>query len=188
MRTAALALTLAAGCAGGTRENPDLGPADLAGTPPADLAAAADGTAAAPKVVINELNPNGADPLTDPDWVELENLGPGAADLSGWMVRDDKVADATALPPGTVLAAGAWLVLLCDDAPDGGAPLAIHLPFKLSGGNGDEFHLAPPNAADADATTFAANAVPAGRGWGRLPDGTGAFALTTPTRGAANQP
>jgi len=28
-------------------------------------------------LVINEVNPNGADPLTDPDWVELKNISGG---------------------------------------------------------------------------------------------------------------
>ncbi len=181
--TFALAL---AGCAGGNRG--DL--ADLATAAQQDLATMQphDDGAASAAVVVNEVDPNGPDVVLDPDWAELKNVGAAQVDLTGWGVRDSKAADLTALPPGTKIAAGGYLVVLCDDNPDGGASDAIHVPFKLSGSKGDEFHLVAPDGHDADVATWAANAVPDGKSWARIPDGTGAFTVATLTKDMPNQP
>jgi hypothetical protein len=45
------------------------------------------------------------------DWLELFNPGTGAVSLVGWYLSDDGDAlDKWAIPPGTTLAAGAWIV------------------------------------------------------------------------------
>ncbi len=94
--------------------------------------------ACVPPVMISEVlavnaaaYANGA---SHPDFIELHNPGTVTADLSGWMVSDDPLQPFRfQLPPGTVLAAGARLLLLAD-LP--GTDPGIHLGFKLSGNGG----------------------------------------------------
>jgi hypothetical protein len=141
--------------------------------------------AATSTVVVNEVLPHGGT-TADPDWAELKNLGGSAIDLSGYAVRDKDLDHVYKLPRGTSIPAGGYLVIYCDDQPDGGAADLLHAPWKLSASAGDEFHLLDPQGTDLDKTTFGAGEVPGGRSWGRLPDGTGVFLPTTPTKGAAN--
>ena len=144
----------------------------------------ADGGGSGIGVVVNEVFPNGGTAM-DPDWAELKNVGTKAANLSGYQVRDSDAGNLFRLPDGTTLAPGAYLVVFCDDQVDGGVVGGIHVPWKLSAKKGDQFHLVGPDGKDVDATTFAAD-LPGGKSWGRLPDGTGQFLPTSPTRGASN--
>jgi hypothetical protein len=73
---------------------------------------------------------------------------------------------------------------LCDGAPDAGASSGIHVPFKLKG-SGENVELLI-GGATADMTTWPD--VPNGQSWARIPDGTGAFTLATPTKLAPNMP
>lgn len=139
-------------------------------------------TGSATAVVVNEVYPHGADPLTDPDWVELKNTGTAAVDVSGYRVRDSKTT--FALPSGTVIPAGGYVVLYCDDVPDGGASDRIHLPFKL--GSADQFNFLDPTGVKIDGVSWDAVTAPSGKTIGRLPDGTGLFIPLTPTRSARN--
>ena len=143
------------------------------------------GTSAVGAVVVNELLPNPAG-AADPDWAELKNISDASIDLSGYAVRDNDVGHLFTLPRGTSIPAGGYLVIYCDDQPDGGAADVIHVPWKLSASAGDEFHLFDARGTEIDKATFGASVVPGGRSWGRLPDGTGAFIPTTPTMGARN--
>lgn len=169
----------AAGCSQDPSEHLDGDTTDVT-----DMAAATLDLVTAPKsgVVINEVFPHGKDELTDPDWAELKNTGDTAVDLSGYRVRDDKTT--ATLPPGTRLEPGQYLVLLCDDAPDGGASMALHLPFKLGGS--DELYLLQPDGNKVDGVSWDATSAPTGKSFGRLPDGAGQFTALTPTRGARN--
>lgn len=135
-------------------------------------------------VVVNEVFPNGT-AVTDPDWAELKNTGDSDADLSGWKVRDSNTGNLFTLPAGTVVAAGKYLIIYCDDQEPGGVAGGVHVPWKLSASNGDQFHLVGKDGLEVDAVTFGAD-VPADKSWGRLPDGTGGFVRTTPTRNALN--
>ncbi len=145
----------------------------------------ASGNATAGKaVVINEAFPNGPS-VSDPDWVELKNLTGAAVDLSGYRVRDHSLADLSALPAGTSIDAGGYLVIYADDQADGGVAGGVHVPWKLSGHKGDEVHLLDRSGTEIDSTIFGID-IPADKSWGRLPDGTGSFVRTTPTKGAAN--
>ena len=168
------------GCSGANRNGDDLGTQDMAMVTPGDMAL--------PPVMVkvNELFPGGSDPNTDPDWAEIVNLASTSADISGYQVRDSKTSHLMALPSGTILPAGGYLVVLCGAVTDGGAPIAgLRFPHGLSA-SGDEFHLVSPAGDEIDGTTFTTLA--AGKSWGRLPDGTGAFqVLDTPTRGTQNQ-
>lgn len=140
------------------------------------------GVAESIAVVVNEVFPHGADELTDPDWAELKNTGSVAADLTGYRLRDDKTT--APLPSGTVIAPGAYLVVYCDDVPDGGALDRIHVPFKLGGA--DELHLLRPDGNKVDGVVWDATLVPSGKSYGRLPDGTGQWAAITPSPGKRN--
>ena len=65
-------------------------------------------------VVINEIHFNPNDPTEKVEFLELQNTGPTAVDLSGW--RIDEAVDYT-FAPGASLAAGGYLVLT-QDSPD----------------------------------------------------------------------
>lgn len=134
------------------------------------------------QVVVNEVFSSGSDPLTDPDWVELKNIGSSPVDLSGYRVRDEQTT--AMLPAGTQIAAGAYLLIYCDDAPDGGARDRIHVPFKLGGQ--DEFYLLAPDGTSLDGVAWNSTLVSSGRSYGRLPDGIGQYLALTPTPGARN--
>lgn len=166
----ALVLALGAGCQGNSTP-----------TPVADLSVA-PADAALSSVVVNEVFPHGTDDVTDPDWAELKNISAAAVDLSGYKVRDENTP--VALPAGTVLRPGEYLVLYCDDNPDGGNAQVIHLPFKL--GSKDEFVLIAPDGSKADGAAWAKDTIPTDKALGRLPDGTGQFTLVKPTKGARN--
>lgn len=79
----------------------------------------------APDVVINEIESNG----DATDWVEVFNAGATAVDMSGWTLMDSDpaghAAETTALPAGTVLAAGGYFVF---DQP-------ANFEFGLGGGD-----------------------------------------------------
>jgi hypothetical protein len=128
--------------------------------------------APAPTVRINEVESDGGTPG---DWIELTNTGSTAADVSGWVVKDDKDERTFALPADTVIEPGAFLAVDVD-------------------GDGDtNFGLGKADTARlflADGSTLVdsyAWALHASTTWGRCPDGTGEFRETTAsTRGAAN--
>lgn len=139
-------------------------------------------TGSATAVVVNEVYPHGSDPLTDPDWVELKNTGSAAVDVSGYRVRDSETT--FALPTGTVIPPLGYLVLYCDDIPDGGASDRIHVPFKL--GSADQVQFLDPTSVKIDGASWDATTAPSGKSFGRLPDGTGLFIALTKTLGARN--
>lgn len=169
-----LGALVTAGCAGGNRS-------DNNDSPDLKKAGSLDGGGGAKSaIVINEINPNGPDEATDPDWIELKNTGTTAVDLSAWQIRDNDVAHLATFGGGT-LQPGAYLVIKCDDGIGGG------VAFKLSGSGGDEVHLVDEKGNTVDSTTYAAGAVADGQSWGRSPDGVGVFSvLSTLTKGAAN--
>ena len=120
-------------------------------------------------VRINEIESSGGIPG---DWIELVNPTDAPLDVAGIVVKDDDDAHAYAIPAGTTIPAGGYLVLEEAD-------------FGFGLGGGDSVRLFD-GAVLIDATTW-----PAGHpatSWGRCPDATGAFAETAePTKGAANR-
>ena len=187
----ATALTLAApGCGGDDSESSTSGSTattttTTSGTAPTDS-----------DVVINEISASGD------DWVELVNRGDAPFDLGDHALADTdmgapKLSEAVRFPAGTTLAPGEFLLVLADQmtAPagpqtmclPGGPDTCFHALWAISAKDGERVHLVSPEdevLADAD---YPPNAVPLGQTWGRLPDGTGAFAANAPTPGAANQ-
>src|SRR6185436_15938430 len=59
-------------------------------------------------VKINEVESNGGVPG---DWVELFNPGPAAANIGGYVFRDNDNTHTYVIPAGTTLAAGAYYML-----------------------------------------------------------------------------
>jgi hypothetical protein len=156
------------------------------------------GTADVP-VVLNEIQATGE------DYVELVNTGAMAFDLANYGLADSmgagepKIADAARFPAGTVLAPGDHLLVVAEQDPAagvgphdvclamGGPTVCFYATWGLSAAKGEKvFLLSPADAVVAEAE-YPMNAVVAPSTWGRLPDGTGAFAETAPTPGEANK-
>jgi hypothetical protein len=125
-----------------------------------------------PAVKINEIESSGGTGVAD--WIEIVNTGATAADVSGWVVKDNDDTRTFALPAGTVLAPGALFAIDVD--VDGG--------FGLGGADSARVYLADGTTL-VDGYTWAAHAP--GTTYGRVPDGTGAFVVTgAASRGTAN--
>ena len=124
-------------------------------------------------VVINEVESNG----DDTDWVELMNTGDEAIDLSGYYLRDNDDSRTDRLVDGTVLAAGALMVLEGETATDP--------DFTFGLGGADEVRLFAPDGVTSVASyAWVTHATVT---YGRCPDGTGEFATTSAsTKGAPN--
>ncbi|MCH1884256.1 lamin tail domain-containing protein [Agrococcus sp. ARC_14] len=121
-------------------------------------------------VAINEVQSD--DATGGPDWVELTNSGDVAVDVSGWILRDDDDLSALPIAAGTVIEPGAFLVIE-SNATDAGFGLGSNDEIRL-------FTAAGTGLVDEYAWTDHAVTE------GRVPDGTGEFGDTEPTRGAAN--
>jgi Lamin Tail Domain len=119
-------------------------------------------------VHINEIESSGGVPG---DWIELTNTGASAADVSGWLIRDNDDTHNFFLPAGSTIAAGGYL--LVEEAA---------LGFGL--GAADAVRLYDPNGALFESYSWTAHASTT---YGRCPNGTGAFTTTTSvTKGTAN--
>ncbi|MCB9705889.1 MAG: lamin tail domain-containing protein [Myxococcales bacterium] len=141
----------------------------------------------APIVVLNELLSKGASEgpyAAMGDVIELYNAGGSEADLSGWLLSDDPefAADKTyTFPPGTKLAAGAWMVLLeYDDVAMSG-----DFPFGISSSNDETISLADGRGVIADAITF--NGALAEVSYCRIADGDENWQGCLQTPGEANK-
>lgn len=182
MRLLSLPLVFLAACSGAIREEGDLasssGAYDMAASATLDLR-----SPPGPTLVLNEAYPHGADELTDPDWIEIKNLSSAPVSLAGYALADDAMTPVAL--PDVVVASNAYAIVLADDAPDGGAATAVHLPFKL--GKTDSLTLSKAGVV-IDTTSWTDVGVPSGKSWARLPDGQGSFATATPTKLAANAP
>ncbi|GAA3528989.1 hypothetical protein GCM10022234_27870 [Aeromicrobium panaciterrae] len=129
---------------------------------------------AEPTVKINEIESNG-DKVAD--WVELVNTGTADADVSGWKILDNDPAHVTTpvvVPANTTIPVGGHYAIYTEIAQSPG--------FGL-GGN-DSVTLFKQDGTQVDTYAWTAHAATT---FGRCPDGTGDFALTTTsTRGLAN--
>ena len=131
-------------------------------------------------VVINELVADNETLQADEtgeysDWIELYNKGDTAVDLSNWYLTDeDTKLDRWKFPQGTVIAAGATLVVWADDETDtlGG----LHASFKLSAG-GENVYLVNGSLEIADHVEYVD--APEDQSYARQPNGTGDFSWTS---------
>ena len=121
-----------------------------------------------PAIRINEIKSNDDGPG---GWVELYNPTDHAVDLSGWLVANEHVNHAAALPAGTTIAAKGYLVLDESVFPLGISRLGgAHLFSRFNVIVDDPFWSAPIESTI-----------------GRCPNGAGDFVeLAAPTKGAAN--
>ena len=127
-------------------------------------------------IVVNELEEYA-------DWIELYNTSNQAVDLSGWYLTDeDTQLQRWPFPSGTMINAGATLVVWADDNADelGG----LHANFKLSAG-GEYVYLVNPALEFADQVDFVD--APEDQSYSRTPNGTGSFEWTSaPSFNTAN--
>ena len=142
------------------------------GSPAASLASPGIGG-----VVLNEINCEGT------DWVELHNQSGAPVDLSGWLLTDDPLTQNPPrsdhryfFPAATTIAAGTKLVV---------ERLAGGFPFGISCGS-DTIRLADGTAALVDQFVVPLLSAP-GDTWGRVPDATGPWVETAPTKGSINE-
>ncbi|WP_198418793.1 lamin tail domain-containing protein [Cryobacterium sp. TMT4-31] len=121
-------------------------------------------------VRLNEIESSGGTPG---DWLELINNGSTAADVSGFVLKDNDDTHSVILPTGTSIAAGGYLAIDVD--ADGG--------FGLGGADTARLFAADGSTL-LDSYTWTAHAATS---YGRCADGTGDFGATTAsTKGAAN--
>jgi hypothetical protein len=120
-------------------------------------------------VVINEVESNMGVPG---DWVELYNAGGSAADLSGYVFKDNDDTHAYVIPAGTSIAAGGYYLL---EEAAFGFGLGAADSARLYDSTGTT--LVNSYSWTSHATTT----------YGRCPNGVGDFTTTTAvTKGAAN--
>ncbi len=166
---------------------------------PADIPVAVDAPSTS-SIVINEIRAVGD------DWIELKNVGTAPIDLGGLVLADTdttvdggapRPSDGVRFPAGTSLAPGQYLLVVADLADagvgpqmtclgDAGPMTCFHAGFGISASRGERIYLLQAGGAVVATADYPANAVPDGRTWGRLPDGTGGFAASAPTPGSAN--
>ncbi len=186
-----------AGSSGPTR-----GASSGAGTSTATSSSASSGVAPGATIVINEIEGKGG------NWVELKNTGTTSADIGGYGLCDDvdptkghtcDMTNIVIFPNGTTLPPGGYLLVVGNEPsdagvgpqvsclPDGGPTTCFYATWKISSSSGEMVHLLDGSLKVVDEELYPMNAVPSGQTWGRLPDGTGAFAANEPTPGATNE-
>ena len=145
-------------------------------------------SAPAPPIAINEIVavPSAAAGLDGalPGWIELTNTGEATADISGMSLSDSAAVPRKWIAPaGTTIPAHGHLVIACDAGSPAG-PANTGFALASSGGSILLFDAPAQGGGTRDGITFG-NQI-AGRGIGRVVDGTGAFALTLPSPAAPN--
>ena len=142
-------------------------------------------------VVINEVlalntaqqNPDGS----FAGWVELYNSGAASANIADLSLTND-VSDARrfVFPAGTTIAAGGYLVVYCNGlaAPTASAPFNSGYPLNGAGGGVFLFKALASGGGLQDSVNYGGQLNDFSVG--RSPNGSGAFALNTTTRGLLN--
>lgn len=143
--------------------------------------------ATTPQIRINELmaqNVNGQQDENGDhaDWIELYNTGSTAVDLGdGWLSDDGNNVYKWRIPTGTVIDAGAYLIIWADEEAAQGP---MHASFKLSG-SGEEVWLSAPDGLVLDHLSYPTQT--ADVAWARIPNGTGPFVAQAATFAANNE-
>ena len=139
-------------------------------------------------VVINEVN------SSPDDWIELYNTGDAAVDVGGYEIRDNSDKHRWQFAEGTSIEAGGFLVVeatsegLLYDSDTGTYATGT---FDIGLGSEDSVRLYDASGELVDSYSWTEHAEYDGdtslASFGRYPDGTGSFALTVETKGAANE-
>ena len=117
---------------------------------------------------------------TTADWVEIYNDGDAVVDLSGYLLQDS-ARESWALPSGTEIEAGGFLLIWADDAAEEG----LHAPFKFSK-DGEEVTLLTPSGEVLDEVEFPE--IAAEESYARIEDGGDLWEIRTDTTpGESNQ-
>lgn len=140
-----------------------------------EIIATIDGTSARQTITvftspvrINEVEPDGDGPG---GWVEFVNPTASEVDVSGWLLTSSDIFQSFALPAGSTIPAGGFLVVAEADFPAG---------IKAA----DAVQAFSRFRVQVDAFLWT---VDPGTSFGRCPDGTGEFVTTAaPTPGSAN--
>ncbi len=141
------------------------------------------------KLVINEICASNKKSWSDadgrePDWVELYNGGSTDVDLSGYGFADGKKnLYKYVFPEGTVIPAGGYLMVCCDDGLASIDPKEHHAPFKLSA-SGETLYLTHPAYGTLDVVE-----IPAAQtdiSYGRFENGSANLSSLSPTPNASN--
>jgi hypothetical protein len=111
-------------------------------------------------VLLNEIESSGGAPG---DWVEIFNPSPAPAAIGGFVFKDNDDTHAYAIPAGTIIPAGGYLVL--DEAT-----------FAFGLGAVDAARLFRPDGSLVDSYSWTAHATTT---YGRCPDGVGPFITAT---------
>jgi hypothetical protein len=144
-------------------------------------------------LVINEINGKGQ------DFVEIFNGGAAAVDIADWGVTEAKDGDSglgskkspALFAGGSMLGPGDYAVIW--GAPQDGAAapicpatLCLQATWNVSNKSGATVYLLDPSSKTVASVPYPDDTVGTGQSWGRLPNGTGAFAINTATPGKAN--
>ncbi|HEY3370300.1 MAG TPA: lamin tail domain-containing protein [Prolixibacteraceae bacterium] len=138
-------------------------------------------------IVINELMAKNTQYGSDQngefdDWIELYNLADQDIDISGFYLTDSK-KDLTKwqFPQGTTLAKNGYLIVWADADT---LQVGLHANYKLSSLGETVVLVSPEKVVINEVKYPVANSL---QSFGRIPNGTGDFILTTPTFKAENK-
>lgn len=136
-------------------------------------------------VVINELMASNSSTQADQDgefndWIELYNRTSSTIDLSGYFLTDDENdLQQWSFPAGTIIESNNYLIIWADkDTLQSG----LHANFKLSA-NGETLILSD-GGTEIQRVEFGVQTTDLG--YARVPNGTGAFVIQSPTFNASN--
>jgi len=137
------------------------------------------------EVVLNEVLADNRATVSNgeayPDYVELNNPGTQPADLGGMSLTDDlNQPRKFVFPANTRLAPGGYLLVWCDSETN--AP-GLHAGFALNN-RGEAVGLYSAGGGRLDSLTFGLQLPDLSLG--RIPNGAGAWALTTPSPALPN--
>jgi hypothetical protein len=155
------------------------------------------GTGSTGSPVLNEMVARGGN-----EYVEIYNPGAQSFDLSGYAVTDSHadggldMGDALHFPSGTSLPSHGFLLLMLGRADAGagattncaGGSSCWQAAWSISNSKGETVWILDPQSQVFDQVHYPIDGADAGRSYGRLPDGTGAFQETSKTPGAPNMP
>lgn len=120
-------------------------------------------------VVINEFCPN-----CDPEWVELYNDSEISIDLSGWEIQDGNTKSTDDLT-------------ISGEIPSQGMAVYEH-PKGWLNDTSDTINLYDNTDNTSPVDSYSYTSTEADKAYSRIPDGSGDFVITDPTKGGFNQP